>query len=93
MKKLRGVHISESRQKFIRYTCLTYEDQPAALQRKIDKLLAECGGAYESALREVMCGEESITAIALRHFVSEATLYRLRKGFYESWFKKGRKRT
>ena len=91
MKKLRGVHISENRQKFIRYTCLTYEDQPAALQRKIDKLLAECGGAFEAALREVMCSEESITAIALRHYVSEATLYRARKHFYESWYKKRKK--
>ena len=32
-----------------------------------------------------MCGEDSITAIALRHFTSESSLYRMRKAFYESW--------
>ena len=45
-------------------------------------------GPYSAALREVMCGEDSITSIALRHYVSESTLYRLRKDFYESWDKK-----
>ena len=75
MKKLRGVHLSRNRQGFIRYACLTYDER-------------ECGGPYSAALREVMCGEDSITSIALRHYVSESTLYRLRKDFYESWDKK-----
>lgn len=88
MKKLRGVRVSRNRQGFIRYACLTYDEQPKRMQNKIDRLLRECGGSYCAALREVMCGEDSITAIALRHYVSESTLYRLRKDFYESWDKK-----
>ena len=88
MKKLRGVWVSRNRQGFIRYTCLTYDEQPRGMRNKIDRLLRECGGPYSAALREVMCGEDSITPIALRHYVSESTLYRLRKDFYESWDKK-----
>lgn len=88
MKKLRGVNVSRNRQGFIRYACLTYDEQPKRMQNKIDRLLRQCGGSYYAALREVMCGEDSITAIALRHYVSESTLYRLRKDFYESWDKK-----
>lgn len=85
MRKLRGVRVSRNRQGFIRYACLTYDEQPKGMRNKIDRLLRECGGSYDAALREVMCGEDSITAIALRHYVSESTLYRMRKNFYESW--------
>lgn len=85
MRKLRGVRVSRNRQGFIRYACLTYDEQPKGMRNKIDRLLYECGGSYCAALREVMCGEDSITAIALRHYVSESTLYRMRKNFYESW--------
>lgn len=85
MKKLRGVRVSRNMQGFIRFTCLTYDQQPKWMQNKIDRLLRECGGPYDAALREVMCGEDSITAIALRHFASESSLYRMRKNFYESW--------
>lgn len=90
MKKLRGVNVSRNRQGFIRYACLTYDEQPKRMQNKIDRLLRQCGGPYSAALREVMCGEDSVTAIALRHYVSESTLYRLRKDFYESWYGKGK---
>ena len=85
MRKLRGVRVSRNRQGFIRYACLTYDEQPKGMRNTIDRLLRECGGSYCAALREVMCGEDSITAIALRHYVSESTLYRMRKNFYESW--------
>ena len=84
-KKLRGVRVSRNMQGFIRFTCLTYDQQPKRMQNKIDRLLRECGGPYAAALREVMCGRDGITAIAMRHYVSENTLYRLRKAFYESW--------
>lgn len=87
-KKLRGVNVSRNQQGFIRFACLTYAEQPKKMRDKIDRLLRQCGGPYAAALREVMCSEDSITAIALRHYVSESTLYRLRKEFYESWDKK-----
>lgn len=90
-KKLRGVDLPEEKQGLIRYTCLTYDQQPKRMQNKIDRLLRECGGPYDAALREVMCGKDSITAIALRHFTSESSLYRMRKAFYESW-ENGRKK-
>lgn len=84
-KKLKGVKLPEEKQGLIRYTCLTYDSQPEQVKRKIDKLCRECGGANCAALREVMCSRSSITAISLRHFVGESTLYRMRKDFYESW--------
>ena len=87
-KKLRGVALPEEKQGLIRYSCLTYKEQPRHIQNKIQRLCREVGGAYQAALWEVMCTKDSITAIAIRHSVSEATLYRARKEFYESWDKK-----
>ena len=84
-KRLRGVPLPEKRQGLIRYTCLCCDSQPGWVQKKINRLCREVGGEYEAALREVMCTTNSITAISLRHYVSERTLYDLRKKFYTAW--------
>ena len=84
-KKLRGVHLPEEKQGLIRYSCLTYKDQPKHIQNKIQRLCREVGGAYQAALREVMCSKNSITSIAMAHHVSESVLYELRRRFYERW--------
>lgn len=87
-KKLRGVDLPEERQGLIRYTCLTYRDQNERMQKKIDRLCEECGGFYGAALWEVMCTAESIISISMRHHLSESSIYRMRKDFYENWEKK-----
>lgn len=84
-KKLSGVPLSEERQGLIRYTCLTYNEQPPRVQRKIQRLCASCAGVYSAALFDVMCTKKSITAIALQYFVSEEQLYRFRRAFYKAW--------
>ena len=84
-KKIRGVNLPEEKQGLIRYTCLTYRDQPAHIQRKIRRLCEEQGGCYSAALWEIMCTQESVTSISMRHHVSERGLYDLRKRFYEEW--------
>ena len=84
-KKYRGIALPEERQGLIHYTCLTYRDQPAHIQAKIQRLCNDCGGAYSAALWEVVCTQESITSIAMRHFVSEKVLYEGRRQFYEGW--------
>lgn len=84
-KKLRGLSLPEEKQGLIRYTCLTHLCQPRYVRDKIDRLCASCGGEHSAALRDVMCSLKSITMIALQYSVSESTLYRLRRKFYESW--------
>lgn len=84
-RKLRGVRLPEEKQGLIRYTCLNYDSQPEWMREKIRRLCDECGGAYSAALFEVMTTRRSMTEIALRYAVSENTLYRVRKQFYESW--------
>ena len=84
-KKLRGVSLPEEKQGLIRYTCLTWDEQSQYVQKKIQRLCEQCGGAESDALWEVMCTKRSITAIAQARFTSESALYRMRKRFYESW--------
>lgn len=84
-KQLRGVDLPEEQQGLIRYTCLTWRTQPAKVIQKIRRLCQKAGGPYSAALWDVMCTRDSITSIALRHHVSEGTLYHIRREFYESW--------
>ena len=90
-KKIRGISLPEEKQGLIRYTCLTYREQPAHIQRKIRRLCQEQGGQYSAALWEVMCTTESATSISMRNHIGESTLYRIRKKFYENWDKSGKK--
>ena len=84
-KKIRGLAMSEERQGLIRYTCLTYRDQPAHTQNKIRRLCNEAGGAHAAAIWEVMCTKDAVAIIAARNHVSESVLYEGRRRFYESW--------
>lgn len=84
-KKIRGVSLPEEKQGLIRYTCLTYREQPQHIQRKIRRLCQEQGGQYSAALWEIMCTRESAVSISQRHHVSESVLYEMRKHFFEAW--------
>lgn len=90
-RKLQGVKMPEEKQGAVRFACLTWEDQPKFIQNKIAKLCQDVGGLYSAALWDVMCTRKSITAISMEHHVSESTLYRMRKKFYESWYGKRKK--
>lgn len=87
-KKLRGVRLPEEKQGLVRYICLTYAEQPKWMQEKIRRLCDEHGGLYSAALFETMTSKRSVTAIAMKHCVSESVLYRARKAFYEGWYAK-----
>ena len=89
-KNLRGVALPEEKQGLVRYTCLNYQDQPKWIQEKIQHLCAQCGGAHQRALFDVMTTRRGIVEIAMENNVSESVLYERRKIFYESWFKKKR---
>lgn len=84
-KKLRGVNLPEEKQGLIRYTCLDYADQPQHIQRKIRRLCQETGGEHGAAVWEVMCTQESMVSISMRHHVDEKVLRMARKKFFERW--------
>lgn len=86
-KKRRGINLSYIEQGVIAFTCWTFSRQPSEIQDKIRSLCYSCGGEHHKALFDVMTRSDmSITSVAAKYFVSESTLYRIRKDFYESWF-------
>ena len=85
-RRLKGVNLSYERQGFVRFACLTYEDQSDEIKRKILNLCIRCGADNWQALFEIMTTQKSAVSIAAKHFTSETALYRNRKKFYHAWF-------
>lgn len=85
-KKRRGIHIPYNKQGMIYFTCMNYDDMPEDVQDKIKNLCQEVGKENAEVLfRVVTDSTKSIRALALEYHISEMSLYRYRKKFYESW--------
>lgn len=86
-KKRRGIKLPYNKQGFIYFTCVNIDDMPDDIQNKIHNLCYDIGGDdYAEALFAVVTNStKSIRALSMEHHISEMSLYRLRKKFYESW--------
>lgn len=85
-KKRRGIHIPYNKQGLIYFTCMTVKEQPPEIQQKILNLCMSVGEEDWQALYELVTDStQSVTALALKYFINEKRLYKLRKEFYESW--------
>lgn len=84
-KKLRGVDLPYNKQGEIYFVCQNYRGQPKKVRDKIDRLCREIGREYADALFEMVTTDKGCTAIAMEHYMSEMTLYKLRRRFYERW--------
>lgn len=87
-KKLKGINLPAQKQMLIRAICLNFDERPKWEREKIQRLCDECGGAYSAALFRLMTSTDSVTKISMDYYVSESVIYRIRKEFYESWYKK-----
>ena len=84
-KKMRGVRVPYNSQGLIYFICKNYYSQPQNVRDYIDSLCVRVGGIYAAELKLVVTSGASVRNIALKHCISEPTLYRLRKEFYEAW--------
>lgn len=85
-KKRRGIKLSYNKQGLIYFTCMNYKDMPDDVLKKIKRLCDEVGEEHARVLFEVMTNSnKSIRALALEYHISEMSLYRYRKKFYEAW--------
>lgn len=85
-KKRRGIHIPYNKQGLIYFTCVNHNEMPEDIQNKIIDICNNVGGEYAEALYEVVTNSsKSIRALSMEHHISEMSLYRLRKKFYEAW--------
>ncbi len=82
----RGIRVGYVRQGYIYFCSLLYKTLPKGKKKIIDDLCRECGGEYWEALREFVTTENvNAEAIALKYFISESTLYRAVRKYYESF--------
>ena len=85
-RKLKGVKLSYERQGFVRFTCLTYHEQPTKVQNKILNLCIQSAEEKYQALFELMTTRNTVVSVSLKHCISETTLYNVRQKFYHSWY-------
>lgn len=84
-KRLRGVSKSYDEQGAIFFACRNYSRQPKRIQEKIRRLCERAGGEYSDALFHFLTTDISWQRTCMDYYISEATLCRIRRRFYESW--------
>ena len=87
-KKMSGVHLPYNSQGLVFFLCKTYEMQPQRIKSKIDRLCHNLGGEYADALFEFLTSDKSAIYISLKYYISESTLYKLRRIFFNMFFEK-----
>lgn len=82
----RSINLSYERQGYIYFASLLYYELPAPARKKILDLCTAIGGReYSKPLLEFVTTNASATRICLKHHLSEASLYRYVKRYYESF--------
>ncbi len=85
-KKRRGIELPYNKQGLIYFTCMNIADMPEHIQQKILRLCKDVGKEHSAALYKVVTdSNRSVRSLALEYNISEMSLYRYRKKFYEEW--------
>ena len=85
-KKRRGIKLSYNKQGLIYFTCMNYKDMPDYIKEKIIDLCEDVGKEYSEVLFKVVTdSNRSIRSLSMEYHISEMSLYRYRKKFYEAW--------
>lgn len=88
-KKRRGIKLSYDEQGLIHFVCVNYRKLPDIVLRKITRLCDEVGNEHAEVLFEVVTNsKKTIRELAIENHISERSLYRYRKKFYEEWEEK-----
>lgn len=83
-----AVPLSYEEQGLIYFTCRDYKRQPEAVKKRVRRVCARCAdgdAAKEKAIFTFMTTRVSWRECCDRHFISDATLDRLRRRFYVLW--------
>ena len=87
-KNNRWIKLPYIKQGLIYFTCINYNEQSQEVKNKINTLCSEIGKESEKALFELVTNEHAtITGIAMKYYISERQLNRMKRKFYERWGK------
>lgn len=81
----RGIRVSYKRQGLIYFTLQNYRALPKEKQEKLRRLCAEAAGEYAKALWDYLTTDKGYVGVSIEHNLSQATLFRCVKRFYESF--------
>jgi len=81
----RGIDVSYDRQGYIYFLCRNFRILPEEKKKKIRELCRSAGGEYRQALFRFVTTDDRATKICIEEYLSEATLWRAVKRFYESF--------
>lgn len=84
-KYKRGIKVSYDRQGYIFFLCRRFRTLPKDKKDAIRALCQKTGGPYARALLRFLTTADRATKICMEEYISEATLYRAVKRFYESF--------
>ena len=78
-------NVPRHEQGLIYYSCLNHKKLPPKKQIYIINLCIKIGGEYSDALFEAVTTMDGLQYIALQHYMSMSSLWRLVKLFYEAF--------
>ncbi len=78
-----GIRVSYKKQGLIYFTMLNVDRLPHEKREKLKRLCKEAAGEYAAALWAYLTREKSAVAVGEEFHLSQDTLFRLRKRFYE----------
>ncbi len=79
---------SYNEQGYIYFLSKQYNNLPLIQQMDIDEHCKNVGKAYAEALKEYVTTDISATAVCIKHYVSESTLRRIVRRYYDEFPKK-----
>lgn len=84
-KRLRSIKKSYDQQGEIFFACRNFASQPERIKKKIERLCEQAGGEHAEALFRYLTTDISWQQTCMDYYISENTLARARRRFYESW--------
>lgn len=81
----RGIDVGYDLQGYIYFYSRLAGELGMAAEQRVLNLCIRCGGEYHRALWEYVTSDRGAVAVCMRHYLSEATLFRLVKRYYEEF--------
>lgn len=76
-------NLPEEEQSFIYWLCRNIERIPEGQKKIIKRLIKECAKGQEEALHEALCTKKSLTAVAMKYYITETAIQRRCEDFYK----------
>ena len=84
-KKLRSIKLPYDKQGYIFFQCRNYRSLPIQQKCLIMNTCRSAAGKYADALLAFLTAGKSAVSVSLEYYISESSLYRFRKTFYEKY--------